>query len=29
MFEELGFRHVVHLDVGYGGWVKAGNPVEK
>ena len=29
MFEELGFTHIVHLEVGYGGWVNAGNPVEK
>ncbi len=29
MFKELGFRHIMHLKAGYGGWVKAGNPVEK
>ncbi len=29
MFEELGFRNIVHLEVGYGGWVKAGNAVAK
>ena len=27
--EKLGFSEVYHLDGGYGGWVKAGKPVEK
>jgi rhodanese-related sulfurtransferase len=29
MFEELGFRNIVHLEEGYGGWVNAGHPIEK
>lgn len=28
-FEKLGFTHLIHLDDGFGGWVKAGKPVEK
>jgi len=28
-FKELGFKSVVHLDGGFSGWVKAGQPVEK
>jgi rhodanese-related sulfurtransferase len=28
-FKKLGFKSVVHLDDGFGGWEKAGQPVEK
>ena len=28
-FEKLGFTHLIHLDEGFGGWEKAGKPVEK
>jgi rhodanese-related sulfurtransferase len=28
-FKELGFKSVLHLDSGYGGWVKAEQPTEK
>ena len=28
-FEKLGFTNVIHLDEGFGGWEKAGKPVEK
>lgn len=28
-FEELGFKDVIHLDEGFGGWEAAGKPVEK
>ncbi len=29
LFKKLGFKSVVHLDGGYKGWEKAGQPVEK
>lgn len=29
LFKKLGFKSVVHLDGGFKGWVKAGQPVEK
>ena len=29
MFERLGFKSIFHLDDGFSGWQKAGNPVEK
>jgi rhodanese-related sulfurtransferase len=28
-FKKLGFKSIVHLDNGFGGWQKAGLPVEK
>jgi phage shock protein E len=28
-FAKLGFKHIVHLDGGFGGWEAAGNPVKK
>ena len=28
-FRELGFKKVLHLDAGFAGWQKAGQPVEK
>lgn len=28
-FAKLGFTNVIHLDEGFGGWEKAGKPVEK
>ena len=29
VFEKLGFKEIIHLDNGYGGWQAAGKPVEK
>ncbi|MCB1062246.1 MAG: rhodanese-like domain-containing protein [Verrucomicrobiae bacterium] len=29
VFEKLGFKHVVHLDGGFGGWESSGQPVAK
>lgn len=29
IFKKLGFKAIVHLDNGFGGWEKAGLPVEK
>jgi rhodanese-related sulfurtransferase len=28
-FEKLGFKNLIHLDKGFGGWEAAGKPVEK
>lgn len=28
-FEKLGFKNLIHLDEGFGGWEAAGKPVEK
>ena len=29
VFEKLGFKEIIHLDGGFGGWEAAGKPVEK
>ncbi len=29
VFQKLGFKNLIHLDGGYGGWVAAGQAVEK
>ncbi len=29
IFKQLGFKKIIHLDDGYRGWTKAGNPVVK
>jgi len=29
IFEKLGFKDLIHLDDGFGGWQEAGKPVEK
>lgn len=29
IFKKLGFKHIVHLDDGFGGWEAAGQPVAK
>lgn len=29
VFEKLGFKNLIHLDEGFGGWEAAGKPVEK
>lgn len=29
VFEKLGFKELIHLDDGFGGWQDAGKPVEK
>lgn len=29
IFEKLGFKNLIHLDEGFGGWAAAGKPVEK
>lgn len=29
VFEKLGFKELIHLDGGFGGWEAAGKPVEK